>query len=100
MMRATIIIPRVSLVCIRSFKTLPILSGFKCIVNKIEITGTAWTYCHATCLDVETFEKCSILIKAKNNSAGQRNWTAARLPVRARGMDAPSQREILTTDIH
>jgi hypothetical protein len=40
-----------------------------------------------------TFEKCSILFKAKGNSAGKQNWTAVRLPVRARGMDAPSQRE-------
>jgi len=33
------------------------------------------------------------LFKFKDNSAGQRNWTAVRLPVRARGMDAPSQHE-------
>ena len=42
---------------------------------------------------IETFEKRSILFKSKDNSAGQQNWTAAKLPVRARGMDAPSQRE-------
>jgi len=41
----------------------------------------------------ETFEKCSILFKFKGNSAGQRNWTKAILPVRAKGMDAQSQRE-------
>jgi tetratricopeptide (TPR) repeat protein len=33
------------------------------------------------------------LFKFKDNSAGQRNWTAISLPDRARGMDAPSQRE-------
>ena len=38
--------------------------------------------------------------KTEGNSAGQRNWTAARLPIRARGMDAPSQRKKITTDIH
>jgi hypothetical protein len=44
-------------------------------------------------IEFETFEKRSILFKAKDNSAGQQNWTAFKLPVRARGMDAPSQRE-------
>lgn len=29
--------------------------------------------------------------KVKGNSAGSRNWTAVRLAVGARGMDAPSQ---------
>ena len=31
--------------------------------------------------------------KFKDNSAGQQNWTAAKLPFRARDMDVPSQRE-------
>jgi hypothetical protein len=31
--------------------------------------------------------------KFKGNSAGQQNWTAAKLPFRARDMDVPSQRE-------
>jgi hypothetical protein len=31
--------------------------------------------------------------KFKGNSAGQWNWTKAILPVRAKGMDALSQRE-------
>ncbi len=42
---------------------------------------------------IETFEKCKFLFEFKDNSAGQRNWTAVRLPVRARGMDTPSQRD-------
>jgi hypothetical protein len=37
--------------------------------------------------------------KVKDNSAGQRNWTAVRLPGRARGMDAPSQREDLALTV-
>ena len=41
----------------------------------------------------EAFEKNSILFTSKGNSAGQRHWTTVRLPARARGMDAPSQRE-------
>jgi len=31
--------------------------------------------------------------KIKGNSAEQQNWTAAKLPFRAREMDVPSQRE-------
>ncbi len=31
--------------------------------------------------------------KFKGNSAGQQNWTAVKLPFRARDMDVPSQRE-------
>lgn len=29
--------------------------------------------------------------QGKDNSAGQRNWRALKLPAKARGMDAPSQ---------
>ena len=32
---------------------------------------------------LETFAKPSILFKVKDNSAGERNWTAVRLPARA-----------------
>ncbi len=41
----------------------------------------------------KTFEKCSVSFKFKDNSAGQRNWTAVKLPARARDMDVPRQRE-------
>jgi len=32
-----------------------------------------------------------IFVQVQGNSAGQQNWTAVKLPARARGMDAPSQ---------
>jgi hypothetical protein len=48
----------------------------------------------------EAFEKRSILFKFKGYSAEERNWTAARLPDRARRIDAPSQREDLALTLH
>ena len=38
--------------------------------------------------------------KVKDNSAGQRNWTAARLPIKARGTEAPSQFKGLRGGLH
>jgi len=40
------------------------------------------------------------MLKLKDNSAGQRNWTAFKLPARARGMDAPSQIKELRGGVH
>ncbi|NVM22719.1 MAG: hypothetical protein HWN68_13180 [Desulfobacterales bacterium] len=37
--------------------------------------------------------------QGKDNSAVLRNWTAVRLPARARGMDAPSQIKGLRGDV-
>jgi len=34
-----------------------------------------------------------IFVQVQGNSAGQQNCTAVKLPARARGMDAPSQRD-------
>jgi hypothetical protein len=42
------------------------------------------------CYSSEVVSKRNYLPKVEDNSAGQRNWKAIRLPARARGTEGPS----------